>query len=246
MSRPLSFLLASFQYGAGPSRSSRIVPPVESTQDPLFGVIEALQPWWTSGSLGEAAVATASVLFILFTVSTLACLPASGLLVLIGAVVGVGPGALVAFLGTLTSATLCRLLARGALGRALQAFIERRPRLRLVQRAVQDGGWRLVFLIRLSPASPLGLTNWVFAFVGIPLGRYLAATAIATLPAKVMWLNVGASGRESLDLFQHPEAATPGQWALLIVGTAATIGSVVLLARLTRRRLQNELTKVAA
>lgn len=182
-------------------------------------------------------------LYILFVLTTLLCLPASGLTLACGAVLGIGPGTLTASLGTLTSTTLSRLVARGRWGSRVRNWITQHPRLRIILQAVNDGGWRLVALIRISPTMPIGAMNWVFAFTEVPLPRYLFITALGTLPAKLMWVSVGATGRQSLEIWVHPEQADPAQWVLLGLAAVGTVGSVTFIGILTGRRLRKELSK---
>lgn len=203
-----------------------------------MGTLEALVGW-----LDATGAPLAPLLVIVFVVSTLLCVPASGMALVLGAFLGLVPGSVVATTGTVLSAALARFVVRSTLGRRIRRWIDGHQRLRVFHRALQDGGWKLVFLTRLSPALPLGPGHWVFAFVELPLLRYLLVTMLATLPAQLMWINLGRNGRRGLELFRHPESADLAEWAILGLSVVATLGSVVFLSVLTRRRLQLELAR---
>lgn len=197
-------------------------------------------------TLEASGAPLAPILYVVFTCSVVLCLPASWLNFTCGALLGLGWGTLVANLAAVSSAAITRLLARSQLGGPVWRWIEARPRLRLIHRALEDGGWKLTFLIRFSPALPLGATHWLFAFVRLPLPAYLLVTSLATLPAQLMWAHFGVTGREGVEMWADPEASSPARWALLILGGVATLASVVILGITTRRRLQLELDRADA
>lgn len=194
-------------------------------------------------ALESSGAPIAPILYAAFTLSVVVCFPVAWLNFTCGALLGLGWGTLVANLAGVTSAAITRVLARSRLGGPVWRWIESRPRLRLIHRALEDGGWKLTFLIRLSPALPLGASHWVFAFVRLPLPVYLLVTSVATLPAQLMWAHFGVTGREGVELWAHPEDASPARLAVLALGGLATLASVIVLGQTTRRRLQAELDR---
>lgn len=185
----------------------------------------------------------APILYAVFTLSAVLCLPAAWLTFACGALLGLVPGTIVANLSAVTSAALTKVLARGRLGRPIRRWVENHSKLGIVLQVLEDGGWKLAFMIRLNPALPLGLSHWVFAFVDMPMPRYLLVTSLAVLPAQLMWVHFGVTGRESLELFTHPGAVDPARWAFLIATGVASVGSVVFLGGLSRRRFQAEVQR---
>lgn len=212
------------------ARDVNLQPPV-STAEQLVHYLE------------NSPVPIAPVLFVLFTINTVCCLPAAWLTFACGALLGIGQGTLVANLVAVSSAAITRLLGRSSVGTHVQAWLDRRSQLRLLRETLNDGGWKLNFLVRLSPALPLGISNWVFAFVDLPLTTYLIITSIATLPAQLVWVNFGVTGRQSLNFWQHPEEVSSGQWMVFALSLSATIASIVVIGGLTRRKLRAELAQ---
>ena len=183
----------------------------------------------------ESHLASAPVLLAVFVVSALLGLPGSGMTIACGALLGLWWGTAVASSGTVISAAISWWLARTFLARRLERWLLARPRLAAAHRVVVAGGWRLVGLMRLSPALPLGASNWVFALSRLRLGPYLLVTWLATLPSKLLWVNLGVSGRTGLRILQDPAAAPPEELSVLGLGLVGTVGALVLLGRLARR-----------
>ncbi len=190
-----------------------------------------------------APEAAASILFIGFVVNALFGLPASAVTAAIGAVLGVPAGTAVVMAGVVTHAGLCRLLVARRPGRWARRFVDRRPNLGLLLRAIEDGGPWLVFLVRLSPALPLGATGWAFALARIPFVPYLVATGVATLPTQIVWVSLGAAGREGMKTYAEAEPTSTAQWLLIGLGLFATIASVAALSLLVRRRVEAEVAR---
>ena len=191
--------------------------------------------------LSSSTAPIGPILFVIFTASTVLCLPASWLTFACGALLGLGPGTVVANLSAVASAAITRGLARSRLGQWIDTWLNRRARVRLIRQALNDGGWKLAFIVRLSPALPLGASNWVFAYVDLPLSKFLLITSLATLPAQLMWVHFGVTGRKSLELWRNSNSADPTQWAFVVLSILATLASIAFLGVLSRRRLQQEL-----
>ncbi|MBX2813171.1 MAG: VTT domain-containing protein [Myxococcales bacterium] len=196
--------------------------------------------------LGACPILIAPLLLVIFTISTVCCLPAAWLILACGALLGLGQGTLVANLSCVVGAALTRWLARGRWGQHVDGWLSRNRQLRQIRGVLHDGGWQLTFLVRLSPLLPLGISHWVFAFVDLPLMQYLVVTSLATLPTQLMWVQFGVSGRKGLMMWQNPGSATTAEWTLLLIGVGATIAFIITFGILTRRRLRSKLAGEAS
>jgi uncharacterized membrane protein YdjX (TVP38/TMEM64 family) len=192
---------------------------------PIAAWVEGLRHWLVG--LGPAGAA----LFILFYVAaTVVLAPDWPISVLAGVVYGAWgfPIVLVALLTASSLAFLvARHLARGRLRRALV----RRPRLAAVDEAVSDEGWKIVFLLRLSPLVPFNLQNYVFGVTEIPYSQYAVATIVGMSPATALYIYIGALG--------HAAHRGAGRltWLMFALGLAATIAVAALIARKARQKL---------
>jgi uncharacterized membrane protein YdjX (TVP38/TMEM64 family) len=148
-----------------------------------------------------------------------------------GAVLGFGEGLVLVLLTSSGGSIAAFLLARYALRRPVRKIVDEHPRVRSIDRALADGGWRAVALLQMSPAMPFGVQNYVLGASRVRLGPYVAGTVIGILPSATMYVLAGASGRRIANL------SGPAKWALLAAGVVATFAFTAWMARLAKRRL---------
>lgn len=127
-------------------------------------------------------------------------------------------------------AALAFLVARHAARDRVRAWTSRRPRMRAVERAVSQGGWHVVVLLRLSPLVPFNLQNYVLGVTDIPFGRYVVATFLGIVPGSVLEVYIGTLGRGDAE-------RGPLQWSFLFIGLVASVVLVWLVGRKAKRIL---------
>lgn len=142
--------------------------------------------------------------------------------------------ALVSAVSTL-AAGLAFLIARHAARLRIERLARENERFAAIDRAIARRGWKIVFLLRLSPIVPYGLSNYLYGVSGIRFGPYLLASWLGMLPGTFLYVSLGAAGRVAIGAQGH--ARTPAQWTALGVGLAATAGVTIWIARAARREL---------
>ena len=182
---------------------------------------------WILG-LGPWGVA---VFALLFVATTLVLAPDWPLSIAAGFVYGFWalPIVLVAATG---AATLSFLAARYVLRERVRALLVGRPRLLAIDRAVAEEGWKIVALLRLSPAVPFNLQNYLFGATAVPLSHYVAATAIGIVPGSLLYVYLGVLGRAA----RHGGGASI-EWLLAGIGLLATLAAAILVARKAKAKL---------
>jgi uncharacterized membrane protein YdjX (TVP38/TMEM64 family) len=210
-----------------------VVAPAGQWLDALTARIAALGAW------GPA-------LFVMvYVVATVAMIPGSALTLAAGALFGPVWGTVLAALGANGGAAsaflIARYVARGAVARAAA----RDPRLRALDDAVTRGGWQVVALLRLSPALPFNVQNYLYGLTGIAFAPCALATAVAMLPGAALYATLGAAGRAGLGAASG-RRRTPAEWALLGLGVLATVAVTVLVTRLARTSLAAQSQPIAA
>lgn len=203
--------------------------PVNLLLDRLGHVVEQLGVW------GLAAFVVTYVL------ATVLFLPGSALTLLAGAVFGLWWGTVAVSIGSTVGAAAAfligRYLARGAVERKLGGY----PKFRAVDRAVSQGGWKIVALLRLSPAVPFNLQNYLYGLTAIRFWPYLLASWLAMLPGTFMYVYLGYAGRAGLAAAAGAESGRSNlEWVLLGVGLAATIAVTLYITHLARRSIQEQ------
>jgi uncharacterized membrane protein YdjX (TVP38/TMEM64 family) len=199
---------------------------------PTEQAVAALESW-----LGELGAWAPVAFGLVYVVATVLLLPGSALTLAGGAIFGLAVGTLTVSLASTTSAAICLLLSRYLARDAVAERIASRPRFRAIDQAIADGGWRIVALLRLSPAVPFNLQNYMYGLTAIPFWPCVLTSWIAMLPGTVLYVYLGVVGRRGLEAAAGGASASVGQWVLLVVGLLATIVVTAYVTRLARRAL---------
>jgi uncharacterized membrane protein YdjX (TVP38/TMEM64 family) len=183
--------------------------------------------WFRGSDVGLLAF------FLGFVFAVVALVPASVPIVAAGLIFGfwVYPLALVAAtLGAAGAFLIARYVARDK----VRGLVGALPKTRAVYRAVGEGGWKMVWLLRLVPLMPFTLLNYVLGVTEVGFRTYLTATAVGIIPSVAFYLYLGVLGRAAID---GTEAGIL-RWVLLIVGLAATLGVIWYVSLKARDELR--------
>lgn len=152
-------------------------------------------------------------------------------------------GLLVLVSGVIGSSFLSFLVNSRLSGGKLPDIAAKYPRAGVVYRSlVRDNFWRttlVIVLLRVSVLMPFALTNFLLASARVPLKSFLAGTAIGMLPRTAAMVFIG-SGLSVLDLTNSRETY------LFILGVAATVATVIVIAAISRRALERLTAEEAA
>ncbi|MBF2097345.1 MAG: TVP38/TMEM64 family protein, partial [Gloeomargaritaceae cyanobacterium C42_A2020_066] len=190
--------------------------------------LERLGPWGPAGFV------------VAYALGTVAVIPGSLLTLGAGALFGVVQGSVYVLLGATLGAALAFGLARTLLRRRVVGWWGGRPLFRAVDRAVAQGGWWVVLLLRLSPLFPFAALNYALGITGVRFRDYLVAS-VGMVPGTVMYVYLGATAG---DLAQVSLGRPTGWGPILLngLGLLATIAVTVLITRRARRELDRYLT----
>lgn len=197
---------------------------------PLLGpLIELTRDLGAAAPLAYAAV---------YVLGALIGVPAWTLTVTAGALFGPLLGFAVSSCSAVLAAGLGFVLARHVARDWIERIAGRRRMFRVLDRAITQGDWRVVALIRLSPVVPYMLSNYLFGVTGVRFWPYLLAGWIATMPGTAMYVMLGHAGRAGLEASRGGhDGFDSAEWGLLALGLAATITLVVYLTKLAKREL---------
>jgi len=178
------------------------------------------------------------VFIALYIVGCVAFVPGSVLTISAGVLFGVVAGTFYVWVGATIGATAAfligRYLARGWIAEKTAGD----KRFRAIDDAVGREGWKIVGLTRLSPVFPFNFLNYAFGLTGVSLRDYVAATAAGIIPGTTMYVYIGSVGGALARSGASGASRTPAQWALYIVGLAATVAVAVYVSRLGARALR--------
>ncbi len=182
---------------------------------------------------GHGGAGLAIVFLAQIAIAASGVLPASLLGIAAGALYGVAVGFAVAAGGTLAGAVLAFGLARSLLRPFVARLLSRRPRLNRLDSVLAEDGWKLVFLLRISPVMPFAVTSYALGLSAVRFRPYLLGTIASLLPL----LAFVAMGRMAGLGATQMHSGNPVQWIGLAIGGAATLGLAWYVMRVLRRSL---------
>jgi uncharacterized membrane protein YdjX (TVP38/TMEM64 family) len=202
--------------------------PIEDLMSSLRAWVEGLGVW---GPVVYAGV---------YVVATILMLPASALTALAGVIFGLGLGTVVVSIGSVTGAACAFLLGRYLLRDKVAQMLTSRPKLRAIDAAIAEGGWKIVAMLRLSPLVPFNVQNYLYGLTPIKFLPCTLTSWIAMLPGTFLYVYigytaeqvVGGSGQRSI-----------WEWLTLGAGLLATLLVTIYVSKLVTRKL-NEQTQI--
>lgn len=191
---------------------------------------------WTRGTgvVGVLGFAAA------YVGATMLLLPGSVLTLAAGFAYGPSWGLLVVSPVSVVAATAAFLVGRFALRRWVERRFADHPRLDAIDRAIEHGGFKIVFLLRLSPVIPFNVLNYALALTRVRPRDYVLASFLGMLPGTLLYVYLGSLVSNASELFSQRPVSTLEQ-AFYFGGLLATIAVTWYVTRLAQRRLRHAL-----
>ena len=187
--------------------------------------------------------AIAPMAFILiYIIATVAFLPGSVLTLGAGVLFGVVQGSLYVFVGATIGATLAflvgRYLARGWISKKIAG----NQKFSAIDQAVGQEGFKIVALTRLSPIFPFNLLNYGLGVTGVSLKDYVLAS-VGMIPGTIMYVYIGslAGSIATIGGETQPDANPIAQWAIRIIGFAATVAVTLYVTKIAKKALNESI-----
>jgi len=194
--------------------------PVEAAVKWLSGWIDQLGVW---GSVAFAGV---------YVLAAVLLIPAVALTIAAGAIFGLLWGTVIVSIASTVAAAVAfligRYLARGAVERRAKAY----PKFAAIDKAIGEQGWKIIGLLRLSPAIPFSIGNYLYGTTSVAFWPYVLVSWIAMLPGTLVYVYLGYIGGA------QGGGRSPGQWALLIAGLVATVAVTVYVTYLAKKAMK--------
>jgi uncharacterized membrane protein YdjX (TVP38/TMEM64 family) len=186
------------------------------------------------------------VFAIIYVVAALLLVPAWPFTLVAGAVFGLLWGAVLASIAATTTAGLAFLIARYLARARVERFAQRHRTFAAIDKAVELGGWKIIALLRLSPAVPFSIGNYLYGLTPVRFCPYLTASWVAMLPGTFLYVYLGYVGGAAVGATGSAAPGPPGaggeknpwQWALLGAGLVATIVVSVYITILAVKALK--------
>ena len=198
--------------------------------------------WWEmlSGWIDSLGIWGPIAFVVIYAVATVLLIPGSALTLGIGALFGLFWGSVWVIIGSNLGANLAFLIGRYLARDRVAKKIEGNEKFAAIDRAVGEGGWKIVGLTRLSPAFPFTLLNYAFGLTKVRWIHYAVASFVGMLPGTVMYVYLGTLGKVAAESGNTSTAKI----ILYVVGFIATLAVTVFVTRIAKRAL-NEKTEIA-
>ena len=183
------------------------------------------------------------VLGLVYIVATVLFVPGTILSLAAGAMFGLGVGVVTISIASTIGASLAFLIARYVARDRVAVIASRNRRFGAIDRAIGEAGWKIVALLRLSPAVPFNLQNYLYGLTPIRFWPYVLTSWIAMFPGTFLYIYLGHITGAALGSNRSRSA---GEWAFLAIGLAATVMVTVYITRLARQKLSEQMTNAPA
>jgi uncharacterized membrane protein YdjX (TVP38/TMEM64 family) len=182
------------------------------------------------------------VVFILgYAVATVAFLPGSVLTLASGIIFGLAKGTVYSLIGATLGASASFLVARYVARNRVERKISGNAKFAAIDKAVGREGFKIVALLRLSPAFPFNLLNYALGLTTVRFLPYLAACA-AMLPGTLLYVYYGTVLGSFAALASGAKVPKGNEfWIFLGVGLLATIVVTTFVTRLAGKALRQQI-----
>lgn len=146
-------------------------------------------------------------------------------------------GTVTVSLASITGASFAFLLGRTLARDWVAGKVRANKKFSAIDQAVGRAGFKMVFLVRLSPIFPFNLLNYALGLTKVRFRAYFLASWIGMLPGTVMYVYLGSTAQNVTALAAGRTEANIAENILLWLGLFATILVVVFIARTAKRAL---------
>ena len=197
---------------------------------------ERLQAW-LEDSVGDLGLWGPVAFALIYMVATICLFPGSILTLAAGAIFGLWIGFATVSVGSVCGAALAFLIGRYLARGKVEAMARSNAKFHAIDEAISEGGWKIVALLRLSPAIPFNLQNYLYGLTDIRFWPYLLTSWLAMIPGTFLYVSLGHAAGLAAASERH---RSTGQWILLAVGLAATFAVTAYVTRLAQRKLREQ------
>ncbi len=183
--------------------------------------------------------AIAPLIFILaYVVITVSFLPASVFTLGAGFVFGVVKGSFLVFIGAMLGATAAFLIGRFVARDWIAKKVAGKPFFSALDSAIAQEGFKLIFLIRLSPAFPFNVLNYALGLTKVSLSDYVLGTT-GIIPGTIMYVYLGSLISDIATLGVGETPSNPIiSWTIKILIFVTIVAISLYIAKIARQALK--------
>jgi pyruvate/2-oxoglutarate dehydrogenase complex dihydrolipoamide dehydrogenase (E3) component/uncharacterized membrane protein YdjX (TVP38/TMEM64 family) len=188
---------------------------------------------WTEGLGPWGPVALA----LFYIVACVAFLPGSIITLGAGLLFGVWTGFITVWVGANLGACAAFLVGRTLARDRVAKKVAGNRKFAAIDRAVGQEGFKIVFLLRLSPVFPFNLLNYALGLTNVPFSKYALASLIGMIPGTLLYVYIGSAARSLAEVAAGNVQGGVASKVFFLVGLVVTFLVVLLVTRVARRSL---------
>ncbi|MFD0916111.1 TVP38/TMEM64 family protein [Pseudahrensia aquimaris] len=173
------------------------------------------------------------IFIVVYALTSFALLPGSFLTLAAGVIWGLG-GFPIVVVGATIGSALSFLAARYLFKDKVQAKVAEYPKFNAVNQAIGEEGWKVVGLLRLSPALPFSLQNWFLGITPVGFLPSQIATFFGIMPGTLLYVWIGSLGGQAAG----GDDMSVAKWIVGGLGIAATLLVTVLVTKKANAKLK--------
>jgi len=204
---------------------------------PIGQAMEAMQGW-----IGGLGIWGPVVLAVAYVVATVLFVPGTILTLAAGALFGLVVGTITVSIASTLGAAIAFLIARYLARDKVAAMAGRHRKFGAIDRAIDEGGWKIVAMLRLSPAIPFNLQNYLYGLTPVRFWTCVVTSWLAMLPGTFLYVYLGHVTAAAVGAKRE---RTLAEWVMLAVGLLSTVAVTVYVTWLARRKLQEQMKETA-
>ncbi len=171
----------------------------------------------------------------IYILIVLLILPASWLSLLSGFLYGAYLGSFIVFISASIGASLSFFVSKSFFANKLKNLFSRYPKLSVMEKVVEKGGLKLIFLARLSPIFPFSILNYFYGFNNVKF-RDFALGLLGIIPGTFLYCSIGSLAKSFQEL---KNVQSPNNLYMTAIGVVSTFLVVYFLAKYSREYFEN-------
>ena len=166
----------------------------------------------------------------IYILIVLLILPASWLSLLSGFLYGSYLGSIIVFISAFIGALVAFFISKSFFAKKVTKFLNRYPKLGVMEQVVKKGGLKLILLARLSPIFPFSILNYFYGLNNVKF-RDFTLGLLGIIPGTFLYCSIGSLAKSLQDL---KNVESTNNLYLTIIGVIATFLVVYFSAQYTR------------
>ena len=171
----------------------------------------------------------------IYILIVLLILPASWLSLLSGFLYGSYLGSIIVFISASIGAPVAFFASKIFFAKKLKNLFSRYPKLSVMEKVLEKGGLKLIFLARLSPIFPFSILNYFYGLNNVKY-RDFTLGLIGIIPGTFLYCSIGSLAKSLQDL---KNVQSPNNLFMTIIGVVSTSLVVYFLAKYSKEYFEN-------